>query len=78
MIDDLKPINYYVTEDESELLMQEADGKTQTSEMEMREQQRRENEMRQQQQLDVLRQVQISDVHAAKSAAAAASGEQTI
>jgi hypothetical protein len=78
MTDDLKPINYYVTEDESELLMQEADGKTQASEQETREQQRRENEVRQQEQLEVLRQVQLNDVHAAKSAAAAASGEKTI
>lgn len=73
MADDLKPINYYVTLDESEVLMQEADDATQTSEAEMREQERREKEVQQQQQLDALRQVQLNDVYAAKMAAAAAS-----
>jgi hypothetical protein len=73
MTDDLKPINYYVTLDESEVLMQESDDATQTSEAEQRAQERREKETQQQQQLDALRQVQLNDVYAAKMAAAAAS-----
>lgn len=69
MVDDMKPINYYVTGEDCELLMQEGDEQTKKQEAERKDEERRANEEKQRQQAEALGRAQRSDVLAEKNAA---------